>query len=169
MAHATSIDCDLVQLTPITAADLSFLLAVYASTREEELAQTGWSQQKKQIFLQMQFNAQHQHYQTYYPEGNFDLISVNGVNAGRLYSEVWPTQIRIIDIALLPQYRGNGVGSLLLRNLLKAAKLKHLEVSIHVEVNNRAMAWYKKNGFVEIEDKGIYKLLKTEVFTAVDY
>ncbi len=141
--------------------DLGFLFKVYASTRADEVAQTGWPAQQQHEFLQIQFTAQHKHYQQYYPKATFDLIMLGEQAIGRLYVSRWPTQIRIIDIALLSEFRGKKIGGLLMRKLFAEAKEKQLEISIHVKKNNPAIHWYLGLGFKEIEDKGIYRLMKT--------
>lgn len=157
-----------IKLRPITAQDSEFLAHVYASTRAEEVAQTGWPLQQQQTFLQMQFDAQHQHYQQHYPEASFDLILLDETPVGRLYVSRWPTQIRIVDIALLTEYRGHSIGTQLLERLFEEAKQNRLEVSIHVEQNNPAMDWYLKLGFKKLEDKGVYCLMKTHFFSDND-
>ena len=100
----------------ITDADLPFLARVYASTRTEELAVTDWPEAQKVAFLESQFNAQHAHYQKYYPKADWLVTSRGGEDIGRLYIERWPSQHRIIDIALLPEHRGKGLGEALLRD-----------------------------------------------------
>ena len=73
---------------PIADADLPFLARVYASTRAEELAVTPWTDQQKAAFLDMQFHAQHTHYQQYYPEADWlvTMIPRTGTVASRLKS-----------------------------------------------------------------------------------
>ncbi|MFK5948588.1 MAG: GNAT family N-acetyltransferase [Methylococcales bacterium] len=154
-----------IRLREITEQDQVFLLAVYSSTREAELAQTGWSVQEQSDFLQSQFNAQHQHYQQHYSEASFDLVLVDDKPVGRLYVARWPSQIRIVDIALLTEFRGKKIGTELISALFTEAKEKQLELSIHVEKNNPAMGWYQGLGFLEIEDKGIYSLMRTHMLS----
>jgi len=81
---------------------------------------------------------------------------------GRLYVDRWADEIRIIDIALLPQYRGRGIGRAILESLLDeaASRDRGRVVRIHVEHMNPAMRLYVRLGFYEIEDKGIYKLME---------
>ena len=71
-----------ITFRPIGDDDREFLYRVYASTREEELAQTPWNDDEKQQFLQMQFTAQHTHYQKYYDDAQFDLILIDGEPIG---------------------------------------------------------------------------------------
>jgi ribosomal protein S18 acetylase RimI-like enzyme len=144
----------------ITDADLPFLAAIYASTRTGELALTGWSGQQQAAFLHQQFHAQHTHYQRYYPQADWLVFMRESEDIGRLYIERWPTQHRIIDIALLPAHRGRGLGTALLRDLMDEATVAGKAVSIHVEKNNPAMQLYRRLGFRTVEDKGVYDLMR---------
>lgn len=146
----------------MTASDLPLLAQVYASTRVEELAPVPWSDADKQAFLDSQFQAQHAHYQRYYPDADWLVISHDGSDVGRLYVERWPTQHRIIDIAFLPEHRGKGFGEALLRDLMDEAAAAGKAVSIHVEKNNPAMRLYRRLGFTTAEDKGVYDLMRWE-------
>ena len=65
-----------------------------------------------------------------------------------------------MDIALLPEHRGNGVGSSLLRDLLAEADADGKRVTIHVERLNPALRLYERLGFSVAEDKGVYLLLE---------
>jgi ribosomal protein S18 acetylase RimI-like enzyme len=144
----------------ITDADLPFLARVYASVRAEELGATGWSDAHKAAFLDQQFQAQHTHYQRYYPNADWLVTAHQGRDIGRLYIERWPSQYRIIDIAFLPEHCGKGFGTALLRDLLDEAAAAGKMVSIHVEKLNPAMRLYRRLGFVTEEDKGVYDLMR---------
>jgi ribosomal protein S18 acetylase RimI-like enzyme len=132
---------------------------VYASTREEELAPVPWTDAEKAAFIEQQFEAQDAHYCTY-PEAAFDVIEVDGEPAGRFYIARWPDEIRIMDIALLPEYRNRGIGTHLLRELLDEAAATGRRLSIHVEKFNRARSLYERLGFRETLDRGVYVLLE---------
>ncbi len=100
-----------VTLRPITPADEAFLFKVYAGTRREELAQAPWDEAQKRAFLTFQFNAQHQHYQSEFANAAFHVILDDDTPLGRLYVDRRADEIRILDIALLPEHRGRGIGS----------------------------------------------------------
>jgi ribosomal protein S18 acetylase RimI-like enzyme len=151
-----------IELRPATAADEAFLLAVYASTREEELAAVPWDPATKDAFLRMQFAAQDGHYRQQFPGATYDVVTVDGEPAGRLYVDRGDTEIRIVDIALLPEHRGRGLGTALLAPILEEGKT----VSIHVERGNPARRLYARLGFVEVEEQGVYLLLERQVKTA---
>lgn len=149
-------------LRPATEADRPFLWQVYASTRTEELAQVAWPKEHKQAFLDQQFNAQDTYYHTYYPTAQFMVIEQNGAPVGRLYLAEWPGEIRIMDIALLPAFRGRGWGTALLQDVLAQAQARGLAVSIHVEKFNPAYRLYTRLGFRPVGEHGIYDLLRWE-------
>jgi RimJ/RimL family protein N-acetyltransferase len=145
---------------PMTDADLPFLAELYASTREEELAPVPWSDEEKSAFLRQQFEAQHSHYTTYYGGAEFLVIERGGEPVGRLYLARWPAEHRIVDIALLPDWRGRELGTAILRDLCDEASEVGRAVSIHVEAFNPALHLYRRLGFSPIEDKGVYRLME---------
>jgi GNAT superfamily N-acetyltransferase len=149
-----------LSLRPITPEDDSFLAAVYASTRAEELAVTGWGVEQKAAFCRHQFDAQTAHYAANYPGASFQIIERAGVPAGRLYLARWEKEIRIVDITLLPEHRGAGIGTKLLKELQEEASGVGKKLSIHVERHNPALQLYQRLGFQEVEDKGVYLLLE---------
>ena len=149
-----------VALRPITEADLPFLHRVYASTREEELAVVDWPAERKAAFLRQQFEAQHAWYQEHYAGASFDVVEVAGRPAGRLYVARWERELRLVDVALLPEHRGGGLGTALVSRVLAEAAAAGKPVTIHVERMNRAQALYRRLGFRLLEDKGVYLLLE---------
>jgi ribosomal protein S18 acetylase RimI-like enzyme len=148
-------------LRPEREDDLEFLYNLYASTRADEMALTDWADAEKKAFLRMQFDAQRAHYLAHYRTARFDVIEQAGVAIGRLYVVRWPDDIRIIDIALLPEHRRQGAGGGLLHALLDEAAATERSVSIHVEVFNPAMTLYQRLGFEPTgEETGVYRLME---------
>lgn len=121
---------------------------------------TEWSKEEKTAFLGQQFNAQHNYYQQVYPDATYDLISKDGEPIGRLYVDRRDDEHRIIDIALLAECRGQGIGRQIMQNLLDEAAAAGKLVRIHVEVNNPAMRLYERLGFQKIEEQGVYWLME---------
>ncbi len=159
MAHGLSDLPSAITLRPVTASERDFLVRVYASTREEELAPVPWTDAEKAAFVEQQFEAQDAHYRTY-PDAAFDLIEVDREPAGRLYVARWREEIRIMDVALLPEYRSRGIGTKLLRALLGEAAATGKRLTIHVEKFNPARSLYERLGFSEAADRGVYVLLE---------
>jgi GNAT superfamily N-acetyltransferase len=149
-----------VAFRPIAPDDAPFLYRVYASTREEELRPVPWTAAEKDAFLRQQFQAQHAFYQEHYEGARFEVILRDGQPIGRLYVARWAAEVRIVDIALLPEHRGAGIGTAILRDLLAEAGATGKPVRIHVERLNPARRLYERLGFVSIEDKGVYYLME---------
>ena len=145
---------------PATDADLPFLREVYASTRREEVGRAGWPPEQVEAFLAMQFEAQRRHYLEHYTETTYEVLLVDGQPAGRLYVARWERELRIVDIALLPEFRGRGVGAEIVQELIDEAAAAGKPVTIHVERTNPAMSLYERLGFEPIGETGPYLLLE---------
>jgi ribosomal protein S18 acetylase RimI-like enzyme len=148
-----------VKLRPIDEADFPFLRQVYASTRAEEMALLNRDDKEKEDFLRLQFDAQHQFYQAQFPNAAFDIIEMDGRPLGRLYVDRRENEIRLIDIAILPQYQRQRIGGTLVRSLLQEATESARRVSIHVAKLNPALRLYERLGFVDVQDDGVYRLM----------
>jgi GNAT superfamily N-acetyltransferase len=147
-----------VTLRTVTPEDNEFLLAVYANTREEELAQVNWEPNQKEIFVAWQFGLQRQEYDARYPNARYQVILVNDQPAGRIWVGEDDTQIRLLDIALLKGFQNRGVGTRLLKQLVAEADEKNKPLRHMVFVlNSDAHRFYERLGFVVIEDLGGYK------------
>lgn len=149
-----------ISLKAITNDDLNFLFRVYASTREDELSQTDWGDEQKLDFLNMQFNAQHKQYMENYPGKEFSIILFNDTPVGRLYLNRGNKEIRIVDIAVLKEFRGQGIGSSLLNGILKEGHSTNKVVSIHVEKYNPALSLYRRLGFQVTADREVYHFME---------
>ena len=154
------VSADSITLRPIQDGDSEWLYAIYASTRTGELAQVGWDDTQKEAFLRMQFDAQRKFYESGYPGAEFQIILVADEPAGRLYVHRREKEIRIMDIALLPEFRGRGIGSALLNEVLSDGQLTARPVTIHVESFNPAQRLYERLGFKRVAGNGVYYLLE---------
>ena len=149
-----------ITLREVVEEDREFLYRVYASTREDELAPVPWSDAEKENFLRMQFNAQDKHYRSHFPDARYEIVLLDGRPIGRLYVHRRDDEIRVLDIALLPEHRGAGIGGSLMRELLAEAADAGKPVRIHVERNNPAMRLYHRLGFTECGETGVYYLME---------
>ena len=147
-----------VTLRPVTPDDDEFLLAVYTSTRADELAQVDWQPGQKESFVRWQFDLQRKEYDARYPGARYEVVLVNGQPAGRIWVGVDDTEIRLLDIGLLEEFQNRGVGTVLLKRLIAEAgeankSLRHMVFVL----NNDAHRFYERLGFVTFEDVGGYK------------
>ena len=156
------IECSNLEISfrPIRDNDLSFLNALYASTREEEMKMVPWTKQQKSDFLTSQFDAQHKFYQEQFPNAELNLILFQERIIGRLYLDYREEEIRIVDIAIIPTARRSGIGTQLLKDVISTAAMSKKAVRIHVEKNNPALSLYQRLDFNAVEDQGVYQLME---------
>ena len=149
-----------VSYRPMADDDLPFVGELYASTRREEVAATGWPAEIQEAFLRQQHEAQHSHYAQHFAEAEWLIVERAGEAIGRLYLHEHPEQFHIVDISLVPAARGHGIGGAILRDVLDEAHALGKAVTIHVEKVNPARRLYERLGFVMVEDLGIYDLMR---------
>lgn len=148
----------MVARRPTTPEDYPFLYEVYAASRADEMKMAPWTDGEKEAFLQQQFQTQDQYYRRHYPDATFEVLLVEGVPAGRLYVDRigFPDEYRIMDIALLPEFRNQGIGTALIQEILMAASTTGRAVRLHVESFNPAQHLYERLGFRTIGQNGPY-------------
>jgi ribosomal protein S18 acetylase RimI-like enzyme len=90
------------------------------------------------------------------PRSEFNIIEGDHVPVGRLYVGDWGEDVRLIDIALLPEHRNQGIGTRLICDVVmdRATRIDK-PVRLHVEQNNSARRLYTRLGFIELEDRGM--------------
>ncbi len=115
-----------------------------------------WTAEQKSAFVQMQYRAQRQSYQNQNPHAQYYVIEHDGQPAGRMIVDRTASAIMLMDIALLPEYRNHGLGTVLVRGLLDEADRDHRPVQLYVEDFNPAMNLYLRLGFVKTGEAGIY-------------
>jgi ribosomal protein S18 acetylase RimI-like enzyme len=133
---------------------------LYHSTRAEEMEHFPLDEARKNAFLDQQFAAQFEHYGIHYPTCERNIVEKDGQPIGRLWIDVWKDQIRLVDIALMPEWRGTGIGSKLLRGVLARGIASGKPVTIHVEGFNPALRLYQRLGFQHVDTNGVYYLMK---------
>ena len=143
-----------VTLRAATPADRDFLRAVFASTRSEELAALESHPKQIEAFIDMQFNIQQQTYSARYPTAQNSIILIDEQPVRRMLVDRTEEAIRLVDVALLGDYRNRGVGSFLIRGLLDEAAASHKPVHLSVHKFNPAARLYERLGFVRVADTG---------------
>lgn len=147
-------------IRPAQPEDQDFLFRLYASTRPE-VGALGWTAQQQEAFLRMQFNAQQRWYQTAYPVSEHNIIMVNDVPAGRMLLSGNEDSVALVDIALLPDYRSQGIGSALIHTLIETEKAKERTVVLQVLRTNPAQYLYQRLGFVVTGQDEMYLQMQT--------
>ena len=152
----SNVTSPLIRLDPIAPEDEPFLYRTFASTRSDEMALTGWNAQQQDLFLRMQYEAQRSSYLMQMPDAEYWVIRCDEMAAGRLILHRTPEKIYVVDVALIPEFRGLGIGSDLMEAIIHEASLAGKSVGLHVERFNPALRWYERLGFTVIDSGPIY-------------
>lgn len=142
--------------------DRPALLALYATTRADELAAQPWPEPTKAQFVAHQYALQHRHFVAHYPDAEFLVLARGADVVGRLYVDRDPRTARdlVVDILLAPAWRGGGVGSALLRALQADAAARGRGVALHVLAwNVGARRLYERLGFHVADDRAPHVLM----------
>jgi ribosomal protein S18 acetylase RimI-like enzyme len=145
-----------ISLRPAQDADEALLYRLYASTRMDELALVPWTEAQFDAFLKMQFNLQKRTYQMQFPAADHSIILSGEQEIGRLVVNRTGRDLLLVDITLLPEFRGRGIGGLLLRELQNEAARDGKSVSLSVIHNNPARRLYERAGFSQVGENGIH-------------
>ncbi|AMV06515.1 acetyltransferase [Xanthomonas citri pv. fuscans] len=130
-------------------ADLPWLQDLYASTRRDELAPVPWPEATKRAFLQQQFALQRAHYRQQFADADFLIVQAKDLSIGRLYLHRAGAHHTLVDISLLPDWRGRGVGSQLIAHAQALARETACVLALHVlHANPAAQRLYARLGFV---------------------
>ena len=146
-----------LQLRSLTANDMPQVQRIYATSRGDDPVLALWPQDQLAAFLQSQCQAQHQHYTQHYAGAEFKLLELDGQLAGRLYWQCLQSELRLIEITVLPEFRARGVATLLVQHLQALAAQRSLPLALNVACTNpRALALYQRLGFAVLDNDGMY-------------
>lgn len=140
-------------------SDRDFVDELYTAIRWDELAAIPWPDAAKRAFLRDQSRLQADHYRRNYPGAALCVVECDGAAVGRFYLYASAGEYRLMDIALVPAWRGRGHGGRMLAALMAAARAERRQITLHVEPNNPAQRLYARLGFELIEDRGVYHFL----------
>lgn len=149
-----------ITLRAASDEDEAFLREVYAASRAQEMAVVPWNDEQREAFLRMQFDAQHSYYHAQFPEASYQIILREAEPIGRMYVLRKEEEIRVLDITLLQQHRGAGIGTSLMRELLHEADRSGHAVNIWVEEYNPSRSLFERLGFSKIQEEGFNWLLE---------
>lgn len=145
-----------ISLRPASSSDEAFLLALYTSTRRDEVAQTNWTEEQQRAFIEMQFNARRQHYDSYFPTADNRIITSSGKAIGRILVDRGESDMLLVDIALLPEHCNRGIGRRLIQDLIDEGDATGKAVRLNALKFSRAIRLYESLGFSEVGDDGLY-------------
>jgi GNAT superfamily N-acetyltransferase len=142
-------------LTPATSEDGPFLATLFNEVRAPEFAPLGLPAPALEQLLAMQLRAQIMGYTSQFPHAEDKIVWIGEERAGRILVDRTTDELRLVDLALLTQYRGCGIGGRLLADLRNEARAKQLPLRLSVRFGNPAERLYARLGFVRIGGDGI--------------
>lgn len=124
-----------------------------------EIAMLDWTDRATESFIGMQYQARMDAHRRTHSGFEHRIITVDGAAVGRLLVHRSASETAVLDIALLPDDRGNGVGGSVLQRVIDSSGA--IPVTIEVELSNPAQRLLRRLGFVECEVRGLYRRLRT--------
>ena len=104
----------------------------------------GWDEQAQRGFHARAFDP-----------GHWQIITIDGAQAGMLNVEYRPGEICLARIEIHPDYQGRGIGTRLIGALADEARQKGQDLVLDVlTVNHRAQALYQRFGMTEVARHG---------------
>jgi GNAT superfamily N-acetyltransferase len=143
-----------VTLRPADEGDRAFLFEAYASFRRDALVPLGWDELATERYLRTQFEAEERDWRQHRPGAQCMVILSDDEPVGRFYLARSAQEIRVMDITLLPEHQGQGIGTALLGGLLEEARRSHRTVRAHVERGSAALRLYRRLGFLHAATRG---------------
>jgi GNAT superfamily N-acetyltransferase len=136
-------------------SDRAFLVALYASTRAEEFAHLGWPVEMEHTFMKMQFDAQRGDYERRHPGALCQIVEQRRCPIGRLWVAQDARSLTVLDISMVADMRGQGIGSACLGRVLRRAEAAGLDVELQVVRGNPAQHLYERLGFRVVAEGGV--------------
>ncbi|WP_297417475.1 GNAT family N-acetyltransferase [Clostridium sp.] len=148
---------EIISLQKVKLEESEFLLKIFKESNPELLYICGLGEEEKRVILLQQFTIETKQLMQIYPNAEFNIVMLNEEPIGKLYINYGKTADRIIEIALLEEYRGRGIGKELIEIVIKNAKKAGKNVRLQVAwFNQNAYGLYKKLGFQVIENKEVF-------------
>ncbi len=136
-----------IKLRPVVEEDSAFLLEVYAGSREVELTFLPWDEAQKRLFVENQLKTQTAYYENEFPTATHHVILFDENPVGRIYIFRNDREILIMDMAVLPVYRKQGIGTALTKSLQREALESKIPIKIYIEAFNHSQNLFKNLGF----------------------
>jgi ribosomal protein S18 acetylase RimI-like enzyme len=145
-----------ISLRPFRPQDQDFLFRLYAGTRMHEIAGLGWPQAQQEAFFRMQFNAQQRWYESAYGGSEHRIVERDGEPIGRLLVLRETGAALLVDISLLPEHRGQGIGGALVQELIEQCARDRAILKLQVLKTNPALRLYERMGLRRIGEDQMY-------------
>jgi len=141
------------ELRPALWEDNPFLETLYADVHGPEFASLALPEDALAQLVALKFKAERMAFATQFPDADHNIIWAGEHRVGRTLLNETPTEIQLIDLALLTPLRGAGVGTSIIQQLQGYAAEQGLPVRLSVHPQNPAARLFHHLGFVSIGDQ----------------
>jgi GNAT superfamily N-acetyltransferase len=104
----------------------------------------------------MQFRAQRQSYSADYPDADHRVILADDQPVGGLLVHRTEKEVRLVDIAVLLEYRNRDLGTALINDLMAECQATRKPLRLQVAKGNRAACSYERLGFLKTGEDEVY-------------
>jgi ribosomal protein S18 acetylase RimI-like enzyme len=146
-----------LRLRPEEPADADFRYRLFCDSRLPEWYQVELAPDVREQLMRHQFQAQTMTYRQRFPHARHDIIELAGERIGRIVVNRPGDQVHIVDHAIVPALRNQGIGTAIMRSLMDEAAHAGLPVRLKVaSSNDPSLRLYRRLGFTPIADAPAY-------------
>ena len=156
----------LVTRRPLAPDDEPFVRSLILATVAEELRAWAWPEPMRSNLLEMQYRVRRQGVESTFPDAEKSIVMIDGQPAGWVVVSRTSDEIHLVDIAILAEWRGAGVGTTTLRELLAESDRAGKPIRLTVNVTNRAALLYERLGFRRTGGNQVQHFMERQPFAA---
>lgn len=150
-----------VVLRPEREGDREFRFALFCQSRPPEWSRVSIEPGMRVTLMRQQFRAQTVGYAGQFPRARFDIVEREGAPVGRIVVDREPGAIHIVDQAVVPSWRGRGIGTAIMRSIMAEAAGRGVPVNLEVgDSNDPSLRLYLRLGFAVVEELPMYLNLR---------
>lgn len=150
-----------VVLRPEREEDRDFRFTLFCASRPPEWAAVTLAPDVLDKVMRLQFRAQTVGYAGQFPRARFDIVERDRVPIGRIVVDREPGAIHIVDQAIVPSWRGCGIGAAIMRSIMAEAAGRGVPVNLEVgDSNDPSLRLYLRLGFTVVEELPMYLNLR---------
>lgn len=144
-----------------SASDEPALFDVFCRVRTRDLEADSWDEQVRAATLRLQFDAQRRGYLQEWPAAETRLVLAGGTIAGWVVVDLSGPTLHLLDIAVVPELRGQGIGARIMRALQdEASRAGRPLILTVVRTNLAAVRLYSRLAFQVVQSDEMHLVLE---------
>lgn len=147
-----------VEWAEASGEELGWVARLHRETLAEELRAGGLPAPLVELLVEGQLRGREQSWRSRFPEMRALVLRVQAELVGAVVVERGAAQVSVIDLVVVPGWRGLGVGAAVLRRVQEEAG--SLPVALSVRRDNPARRLYLRLGFVEGEGDAVHVAMR---------